>query len=97
MSEKEKTGIEKACANKTVSDHAGQDSLIWVHIVCNIGHQSKEEQKTIYSKTCVKQPFSKRPKIGFQDQLLLYAGAFCNTFDLHFATSCHSDNCFVYF
>ena len=27
-----------------------------------------------YSKTCVKQPFSKRPKIGFQDQLSLNAG-----------------------
>ena len=28
----------------------------------------------IYSKTCVKQPHSNRPKIGFQDQLLLNAG-----------------------
>ena len=27
-----------------------------------------------YSKTCVKQPLSKRPKIGFQDQLSLNAG-----------------------
>ena len=27
-----------------------------------------------YSKTCVEQPFSKRPKIGFQDQLSLNAG-----------------------
>ena len=27
-----------------------------------------------YSKTCVKQPLSNRPKIGFQDQLLLNAG-----------------------
>ena len=27
-----------------------------------------------YSKTCVKRPLSKRPKIGFQDQLLLNAG-----------------------
>ena len=27
-----------------------------------------------YSKTCVKQPLSKRSKIGFQDQLSLYAG-----------------------
>ena len=26
-----------------------------------------------YSKTCVKQPLSKRPKIGFQDQLSLNA------------------------
>ena len=31
-----------------------------------------------YSKTCVKRPLSKRPKIGFQDQLLLNAGQkFC--------------------
>ena len=27
-----------------------------------------------YSKTCVKLPLSKRPKIGFQDQLSLNAG-----------------------
>ena len=27
-----------------------------------------------YSKTCIKRPFSKRPKIGFQDQLSLNAG-----------------------
>ena len=27
-----------------------------------------------YSKTCLKQPLSKRPKIGFQDQLSLDAG-----------------------
>ena len=30
--------------------------------------------KTRYSKTCVKQPLSERPKIGFQDQLSLNAG-----------------------
>ena len=28
----------------------------------------------IYSETCVKWPLSKRPKIGFQDQLSLNAG-----------------------
>ena len=28
----------------------------------------------MYSKTCVKWPLSKGPKIGFQDQLSLYAG-----------------------
>ena len=45
----------------------------------------------LYSKTCVKQPLSKRPKIAFQEQLSLNAGqkycrmlqTFCNTFDLH--------------
>ena len=31
----------------------------------------------------------------FQDQLSL--NAFCNTFDLHLATICHKDLCFVYF
>ena len=29
---------------------------------------------SLYNKTCVKRPLSKRPKIGFQDQLLLNAG-----------------------
>ena len=34
----------------------------------------------IYSKTCVKWPLSKRPKIGFQDQLSLNAGLkYCNS------------------
>ena len=28
----------------------------------------------LYSKTCVKRPLSKRPKIGFQDQLSLNEG-----------------------
>ena len=28
----------------------------------------------LYSKTCLKRPLSKRPKIGFQDQLWLNAG-----------------------
>ena len=43
-----------------------------------------------YRKTCVKRPLSKRPKIGFQDQLALNAGQkFCNTFDLHLATICY--------
>ena len=28
----------------------------------------------LYSKTCVKRPLSKRPKIGFQEQLSLNAG-----------------------
>ena len=28
----------------------------------------------VYSKTCLKRPLSKRPKIGFEDQLSLNAG-----------------------
>ena len=31
-------------------------------------------QRSFYSKTCLKRPHSKRPKIGFQDQLSLNAG-----------------------
>ena len=31
-------------------------------------------QVSKYSKTCVKQPLSKRPKIGFQDQISINAG-----------------------
>ena len=54
----------------------------------------------IYSKTCLKRPLKRRPKIGFQDRVSLNAGeyrlmqvksiaecskrAFCNTFDLHY-------------
>ena len=35
----------------------------------------------IYSKTCVKGPLSKRPKIGFQDQLSLNTGQkYCRMF-----------------
>ena len=30
--------------------------------------------RSMYSKTCEKRPLSKRPKIGFQDQLSLNAG-----------------------
>ena len=50
----------------------------------------RETKTFVYSKTCVKRPLSKRPKIGFQDQYSLNAGqkycrrgAFCNRFDLH--------------
>ena len=46
----------------------------------------------IYSKTCLKCPLSKRPKIGFQVQLSLNAGPlgpFFNMFDLHKLPICH--------
>ena len=40
-------------------------------------------QSTLYSKTSVKRPHSKRPKSGFHDQLSLNAGhKYCNTLDL---------------
>ena len=41
-----------------------------------------------------------KQKIVIQDQLSLNAGqkhAICNTFNLHLATFCHLDLCFVYF
>ena len=34
----------------------------------------KSNPACVYSKTCVKRPLSKRPKICFQDQLSLNAG-----------------------
>ena len=37
-------------------------------------HHGLKSVKTNYSKTCVKWTLSKRPKIGFQDQLSLNAG-----------------------
>ena len=36
--------------------------------------QTNKQTKFIYSKTYVKRPLSKRPKIGFEDQLSLNAG-----------------------
>ena len=35
---------------------------------------NKNNKSCMYSKTCVKRSLSKRPKIGFQDQLSLNAG-----------------------
>ena len=52
-------------------------------------YSQSKQNSYIYRKACVKRPLSKRPKIGFQDQLSLNAGkkyyrmlqgAFCNTF-----------------
>ena len=55
-------------------------------------HVTLFERRTLYIKTSVKRPLSKRPNIGFQDQLSLNAGQkYCrirNTFDLHLATIC---------
>ena len=33
-----------------------------------------DRTETLYSKTCVKRPLRKSPKLGFQDQLSLNAG-----------------------
>ena len=53
--------------------------LSGVYIVCSyqVGIDMvvvPKSQYTLYSKTCVKQLLSKRPQIGFQDQLSLNAG-----------------------
>ena len=67
--------------------------------------------KMLYSKTCVKLPLSKRPKIGFQDQISLNAGQkYCRMLQVEhsailltfinmikLATNCYEDLCFVYF
>ena len=42
--------------------------------VCNAGFLLSKVVVPGYSKTCLKWPLSKRPKMGFQDQLLLNAG-----------------------
>ena len=42
--------------------------------VISIADVKKEMTFSVYSKTSVKWPLSKRPKIGFQDQLSLNAG-----------------------
>ena len=39
-----------------------------------LGSSTRYKLACNYSKTCVKQPLSKRQKIGFQDQLSLNAG-----------------------
>ena len=47
---------------------------------------TKQIMDSVYSKNCLKWPFKKKTKIGFQDQLSLNAGqkgAFCNSFNLH--------------
>ena len=48
-------------------------SFLRCSFVC---HQSTVplSHNSLYSKTCVKRPLSKRSKIGFQDQLSLNAG-----------------------
>ena len=39
-----------------------------------VDESSVQNPDIVYSKTCVKRPLSKRPKIRFQDQLSLNAG-----------------------
>ena len=54
-------------------------TIKWVNVVKILSFLNRRLTKMqtnhcIYSNTCVKQPLSKRPKIGFQDRLLLNAG-----------------------
>ena len=59
-----------------------------------------------YSKTCLKWPLKKEDQnlVFMTDYPLMQVksiaecskGAFCNTFDLHYATICLSDLCFFY-
>ena len=60
----------------------------------------------VYIKTCVNSHSQKDQKLVFKTNNHLMQvksiaecsrGAFCNTFDLHSATICHKDLCFVYF
>ena len=45
-----------------------------VKVECLWLDQNQAGSKTNYSKTCLKQPFKKKTKIGFQDRLPLNAG-----------------------
>ena len=53
--------------------HACRGMHVGYSIDQAVSQQDKEDGKH-YSKTCVKRPLSKRPKICFQDQFLLNAG-----------------------
>ena len=51
-----------------------------------------------YSKTCVKRPLSKRPKIGFQDRLSLYAGKkYCRMLHFEGIAECSTWSILQYF
>ena len=50
--------------------HIVGNHMSWLKYICYIVCLCQY----LYNKTCVKRPLSKRPKTGFQDQLLLNAG-----------------------
>ena len=56
------------------SDNWFQEDSFLEWCIRETGHIPRWQCFFIYSKTCVKLPLSKRPQIGFQDQLLLNAG-----------------------
>ena len=52
----------------------------------NASTKNLEIMNNIYIKTCVKRPLSKRPKIGFQNQLPLNAGQkYCRMLPLEYS------------
>ena len=64
-----------SCCNISVSVLCLFLMVSWVGLQCVIvAFPDHTTSFLIYSKTCVEQPLSKRPKIGFQYQLLLNAG-----------------------
>ena len=64
-----------SCCHMAVSVPCLFLAVSWVGLQCVIvAFPDHTTSFLIYNKTCVKRPLSKRPKIGFQDQLLLNAG-----------------------
>ena len=68
--------LTKVVIAKTISTmcHSADIVLIVSAITASVDKHYDLRVLIVYSKTCVKRPLSKRPKIGFQDQLSLNAG-----------------------
>ena len=70
--------FQRPTTNKPICDslQTKRRALILVQTVRKVCQQTKPvgRVKYPYSKTCIKRPLSKRPKIGFQDQLSLNVG-----------------------
>ena len=66
--------MEADTINPDHTAHKGKDQsdLVPYCLQFRLGDERADRQQN--SKTCVKRPLSKRPKIGFQDQLSLKAG-----------------------
>ena len=64
----------KLCHTFTVSYVLILSEKVWLCFVLKSYRKSAISACVNYSKTCVKWPLSKRPKIGFRDQLSLNAG-----------------------
>ena len=72
------SGIPSECQTVWIQIRPDKLSgLIWVHFLLlslSADNTSRQRVNQYYRKTCVKRPLSKRPKIGFRNQLLLNAG-----------------------